>query len=278
MIFFQKLYHYIIGIDITKIFLTIFSKFNKKPASIYIKNKYYMIFIILISFINLTKNSEIKMIIQGEGEINILNNSFNFIPSEVIINGESKSELKNSYEFVNGLNNVTIKFNKKITSCEYMFDGMTNIIEIDLSNFDASNVINMNRMFNYCINLKKITFGDINTSLVENMNELFFNCTNLTIIDRLDFDTTSVKSMIRMFALCESLLSINAEFNPQNVENFKDCFGYCYKLETINLPNFRKTKATNLQGMFYRDYNLKYIDLSNFEVSPFITNIRGMFE
>ena len=60
MIFFQKLYHYIIGINITKIFLTIFSNFNKKPTTIYIKNKYYMIFIILISFINLTKNSELK--------------------------------------------------------------------------------------------------------------------------------------------------------------------------------------------------------------------------
>ena len=30
--------------------------------------------------------------------------------------------------------------------------------------------------------------------------------------------------------------------------------------------------------MFYQNYELKYVDLSNFELSPFITNIRGMFE
>jgi len=143
------------------------------------------------------------MIIQGKGEINILNNSFNYDPSNVIVNGQSKPEYQKNYSFENDLNNITIKFNNKITSCEYMFEGMTNIIEIDLSNFDASNIINMNRMFKDCINLKKITFGDINTSLVENMNELFFNCTNLTIIDRLDFDTISVKSMIRIFTYCK---------------------------------------------------------------------------
>ena len=38
-----------------------------------------------------------------------------------------------------------------------------------------------------------------------------------------------------------------------------------------------KLKATSIQGMFYKDYKLKYVDLSNFEVSPSITTIRGMF-
>ena len=188
MLFFQKQYHYEKDSFIKKSFLSTSWNFNKKLTKIYLINRYYLFFI-LISFINLTKNSEIKMIIKGVGEINILNNSFNYDPSDVIVNGESKSECNKTCEFVDDLNNVTIKFDSKITSCECMFDGMTNIIEIDLSNFDASNVINMNGMFKDCINLKKITFGDINTSLVENMNELFFNCTNLTIIDRLDFDT-----------------------------------------------------------------------------------------
>ena len=277
MILFQKQYHYKKDSCIEKSFLATPWNFNKKLTKIYLLNR-FCLFFILIFYIKVAKNSEIKMIIQGEGEINILNNAFYYDPSDVLVNGESKSECKKTCEFVDDLNNVTIKFDSKITSCENMFDGMTNIIEIDLSNFDASNVINMNGMFKYCINLKKITFGDINTSLVENMNELFYNCINLTIIDRLDFDTISVKTMIRMFRNCESLLSINAEFNPQNVEDFLDCFGCCYKLEAISLPNFRKTKATNIQGMFYQDYELKYVDLSNFEVSPSIITIEGMFE
>ena len=83
--------------------------------------------------------------------------------------------------------------------------------------------------------------------------------------------------MIRMFTYCKSLLSINAEFAPKNVENMYDMFAYCYKVVIINLPNFRKTKATNIQGMFFKNYKLKYIDLSNFEVSSSINNIQHTF-
>ena len=184
-----------------------------------------------------------------------------------MVNGESKSNCKKSCQFDNGLNNVTIKFDTQIESCENMFNGLLSIIEIDLSKFDASNVISMYRMFSGCTNLKKITFGNINTSLVQIMEELFFYCTNLIVIDRLNFDTLSVTTMRGMFSHCESLLSINAEFNPQNVEDMLDIFAYCYNLVIINLPNFRKTEAKIIQGMFYKNYELKYIDLSNFEVS-----------
>ena len=109
------------------------------------------------------------------------------------------------------------------------------------------------------------------------MEDLFNACRSLTTIDRLDFDTISVITMTRMFRSCQNLLSINAEFNPQNVESFLDIFGCCSNLETINLPNFKTTKATNIQGMFYQDYKLKYVDLSNFEVSSSIGYMGGIF-
>ena len=48
-----------------------------------------------------------------------------------------------------------------------MFERLTNIIEIDLSNFDASNVRTMQYMFYGCSNLEKIEFGNINTSSLE---------------------------------------------------------------------------------------------------------------
>jgi hypothetical protein len=182
----------------------------------------------------LIKNSEIKLIVQGEGELNILNNSFYLDPSDVIVNGESKPNCKKSCEFINGLNNVTIKFDNQIESCEYMFDGIVSIIEVDLSNFDASKVISMHRMFSDCINLKKITFGSINTSLVQNMEELFNMCTNLTTIDRLDFDTLSVKTMKRMLSLCLAIAPIwlsaqTFDFDltkPQPVYNDETGYGY----------------------------------------------------
>ena len=86
--------------------------------------KLYLKFILLISFFKLINNSEINIIIEGEEEIDILNNSFYLDPSEVIVNGESKPNCKKSCLFVGGLNNVTIKFDNKIESCKGMFYGL----------------------------------------------------------------------------------------------------------------------------------------------------------
>ena len=50
-----------------------------------------------------------------------------------------------------------------------MFEGVTTMKEIDLSNFDTSKVTTMASMFNQCVDLEKITFGNIVTSSVKNM-------------------------------------------------------------------------------------------------------------
>ena len=113
--------------------------------------------------------SEIKLVIKGSGNIFFLNNNFNPEPSEVIINNEIKDQYIKDYNFVKDFNNVTIKFNNPINSCEKMFEGLANIKEIDLSNFDTSKVIRMDYMFYGCSNLEKINFGKINTSLVKTM-------------------------------------------------------------------------------------------------------------
>ena len=115
---------------------------------------------------------EIKLIIEGTGNKNIINNNFYLDPSEVLIEGEPKPSCKKICNFQNNINQVTIKFDRLIESCENMFDGLTSIKEIDLSNLDTSKVINMSSMFNECTNLEKITFGNINTSSVENMFQL----------------------------------------------------------------------------------------------------------
>jgi len=56
-----------------------------------------------------------------------------------------------------------------------------------------------------------------------------------------------------------------------------DMFAYCHKAIAINLPNFRKTKVNNMHGIFFQDFELKYINLSNFDVSSSITTIRSAF-
>ena len=74
---------------------------------------------------------EISLVINGPGMHNFINEAFNLNPSEVIVNGVRRFSCHKSCDFPDGLNNVTIKYSEKINSCENMFKGMTNIVEID---------------------------------------------------------------------------------------------------------------------------------------------------
>ena len=58
-----------------------------------------------------------------------------------------------------------------------MFSGLSNIVEIDFTDFDTSEVNRMKCFFENCINLQKITFGNnFKTSLIDSMNYMFYNC------------------------------------------------------------------------------------------------------
>ena len=65
----------------------------------------------------------------------------------------------------NDLSNITLVFDEDIESCENMFKELENLVQIDLSKFDASKVTSMRSMFEGCINLERIYFGRMNTCL-----------------------------------------------------------------------------------------------------------------
>ena len=88
-----------------------------------------------------------------------------------------------------------------------MFYGCDDIIEIDLSHFDTSNVKDMGYMFSGCTSLTSLDLSNFNTSSVIVMDEMFPGCTSLTFLDLHNFDA--------------SLLS-NCIFNT--------CFQYIYSL------------------------------------------------
>ena len=246
--------------------------------------------IILINFQNLLsyltttlfvfsyETSIITLTMKEKGTHSFINDTFNLTPFEVKVNGETNRSCQKSCYFDKELSNITIKFDNQIDSLENLFNGMSNILEIDLSNLDTSLVINMSSMFSQCYNLKKIIFGKINTSKVENMQELFHNCSKLTSIDLSNFDTSSVTNMYSMFRHCESLITIDiSKFNTQRVENMCDLFAFCYKLRSINVSNFNTSKVKTFQGMFCYCSELKSLDLSNFDTSS-TTTIQGMFD
>ena len=137
-------------------------------------NFIFQIFLFLyISIINSTSISEISLVIIEDGFQYILNENYYKEPDEVIVNGESRNDCSKFCEFTSKPNNVIIRFNDEITTCENMFNGINNMTQIDLSNFHSEQVTKMSYMFNECSNLINIKFGNFKTSSTIDMECLF---------------------------------------------------------------------------------------------------------
>ena len=63
-------------------------------------------------------------------------------------------------------------------------------------------------MFDGCSDLRTLDISNFNTSQVTNMNGMFAGCETLEKIDLSNFDTTNVKSMDKMFESSDALKSI----------------------------------------------------------------------
>ena len=199
-----------------------------------------------------------------------------------------------------------IVFNETIEDMEGFFGNCPNLISLDLSNFDASNVttmrimlneckklkeikgldklitsnlIDMEGMFQYCAEIESLDLSNFDTSNVTNMAFLFNNCNNLKEIKGLDqFKTNKVTDIKSMFQSCYQLEYIDlSNFDTSNVENMEYIFDDCHKLKGIKgLTKLNTSNVTTMEGMFQLCIGLKYVDLSNFDTSN-VTNMSYMF-
>ena len=81
--------------------------------------------------------------------------------------------------------------------------------ELNLSNFDSSNVTDMEAMFNECHKLKEIKgINNFNTFKVTKMKAMFNECNELEYLDLSNFDTSNVTDMEAMFNKCHKLKEI----------------------------------------------------------------------
>ena len=223
---------------------------------------------LIICMISNIRNSYIYLLIQGNGTQRILSNVFRSTPSEVLVNGVKDNTCSKTCNLKNEINNITLKFTPKISSCHDMFSGANNMTEIDLSNFDFSRVTDLSFMFNACINLVKIEFGNINTPIVETMWAMFQSCSKLKSIDLSKFDTSKVKDMSTIFNGCSSLEKIVfGNINTSSLENMETMFQSCYSLISIDLSKFDTSKVTNMGNMFGLCSKLETIEFGNINTS-----------
>lgn len=212
------------------------------------------------------------------------------IPGMVSIEGETYSVKVNSGLFYKNDTIRAVKFaeanGKKVTSGDksayQMFYGCTNLMNVDFSGFDTSEVTSMYCMFSECSNLKSINTEYLETGNVTNMQSMFAWCSSLTQLDLSNFDTSNVTNMSSMFFGANMLNSLNlTSFDTSSVTDMSGMFGsgggsQISHLQQIDVSSFDTSSVIDMEGMFGACNNLISLDLSNFDTSN-VTDMNAMF-
>ena len=261
---------------------------------------------------NLNDYNYITLKIYGTGYQYILDseNKYNHdLPYRIFINNDVDQDIqlkeKNKINIVSSSieNNITMIWNGKVSNCDYLFFKCKNIIEIDFSYFDTSEVTSMQHMLEECESLKSINLSNLNTEKVRNMGFLFHECESLISLDLSsfntqnvnnteemfsgcnslqslylnNFNTTSVTNMKGMFLECDSLTSLEiSHFDVSNVKDMSEMFRSCESLISLNLQNFKNSVVKSMYKMFCGCESLIYLNLINFK-TPNSESMKGMF-
>lgn len=200
------------------------------------------------------------------------------------------------------------------------FSGFKNLQEIDgLNNLDTSNTANMNNMFDGLTKLKTVDLSQLNVSNAVNISNIFSN-SGLESVDVADWDVRNVKyassilansqiksldisnwqvdsliSAMSMFAVAPNLTSlkmfkdfkniesVNGMFFQSNIKNL-DASGWNMSnvkdasvmfagasIETLDASNWNLSNVSGLTGMFAQMPNLKSLDVSNWQLTDVVS-------
>ena len=291
---------------------------NNKIESYRSAQNIFLYILIIFSLISLTNESlllrqlnflcTVKITFKETGKNNFLGQNYEFKPDYVWVNEnpiEYQKSVEGKYTILLNENEFTIKvgWNDPPTSCSNMFNGIQEIIAIDLSEFDSSKVIDMSYMFSECSNLASLDLRNLKLSSVKYFNSMFQSCISLTRIDLSNLDASSAITMAGMFSHCTSLTYINLSnlklgavknmsylFNQCNyvskidllnldtksVENMSHMFAQCTALKSLNLSSFDTSSVTDMEEMFSNTCTLESLDLSNFNTRSLIS-MKKMF-
>lgn len=138
-----------------------------------------------------------------------------------------------------------------VKDVSYLFAGLSNLENIDLTKYDFSNVENMSYLLYNCARLKEIDLSNINMSKV-----------------------TSLSSAFSMCRLCETIKLSN---NPMpDLKSINYTFSNCFSLKKIEFGSMVNSPITSLDHTFYYSDKLEELDFSNFDLSK-VTSFNNTF-
>ena len=150
-------------------------------------------------------------------KLNENNNNLRNLKIIEIKNGIYKPE-------ISGILSSKIIFKKNLNSLNNLFINNKELIKVNFTNLNMSDVGSMKSTFSGCSNLDEISFEGINTNKLTKMENTFENCINLKKLDLSPLNTTNLKVMDNLFSGCN-------------------------KLETLNLSSFKNINSNIFNGI-----------------------------
>ena len=176
------------------------------------------------------------------------------------------------------------------STCSFMFVD-SNVHEIDLTEFDTTNVVNMDYMFlkadlgdRLKVNSSTTTQDNgadrniltFNTEGVTSMSGMFKDC-KVKHLDLSSLRTHNVTDFSDMFYNCDSLIDLNVDgFDTSNAEDFNGMFHGCHKLTQLNVKHFNVNSVLHMSYLFSGCRKLKVIDLEGWDFSQ-VSDANEMF-
>lgn len=147
-----------------------------------------------------------------------------------------------------------------------IFSNLPDIISIDLSGIDTSNVTNMEAMFQNDSMLRNVNIELLDTSSAITMEKMFAKCTSLENLDLTAFDVSHVVSFREMFCNMHTLQKLDI--------SGWDMSAYTCKPEKEYFPGAEMRCYAMFEGAGYKAKQLHVV--ANEIVFP--ENATGMFE
>lgn len=158
-------------------------------------------------------------------------------------------------------------------NCYGLFNNCSNLIKIDLSKLDTSNVTNMSQMFYRCFKMTSLDISNFNTTNVTDMSCMFYVCDKIEEIDLSSFDFPKITNMEKMFftdsngttylhriyAKSGTDLSSNDNLSNQNIfDGYRGLYGkngdhYTYWVsagDNRQYKDFARVDSTSSPGYF----------------------------
>lgn len=176
------------------------------------------------------------------------------------------------------------------STCSFMFVD-SNVPEIDLTEFDTTNVVDMDYMFleanlGDCLSLVSSTITQantpdrniltLNTEGVISMSGMFKDC-KVKHLDLRNLRTDNVTDFSDMFCSCNDLIDLNVDgFDTSKAKDFHGMFQGCIKLTQLNVKHFNVDNILHMSCLFSRCLRLKVINLESWDFSQ-VSDANEMF-